>query len=130
MVLEDALAVSGHFTAEELAKRMLDGGRRVALATVYSSLQLMVECGILHVLRLESGPVRYEAAQSGHLHLVCTSCGKIKDMRDATIAADLLRGSRYAAFSPHHFEVSVYGICSSCVRKARRNKKKKLNDKQ
>ncbi|MDE6120292.1 MAG: transcriptional repressor, partial [Muribaculaceae bacterium] len=47
MVLECAETCQGHFTAEELCVRLEEASRHVARATVYSTLQLLEECGIV-----------------------------------------------------------------------------------
>lgn len=124
MVLASAESLAGHFTVEELCERLSADNRRVATATVYSSLQLLAECGLVRRLRLDDGVMRYEVEPGNHHHLICTRCGKIKDVRDSSLD-DYLRGRRYSAFTPSQFSLSVYGICSACMRKARKSDKSK-----
>lgn len=124
MVLASVEGMSGHFTVEELRARLLSDGRRVATATVYSTLQLLAECGLVRRLRFDDDAMRYEMAPGNHHHLVCLRCGKIRDVRDAALEA-LLQGRRYASFTPAHFALSVYGLCSTCARKKRMPAKKK-----
>lgn len=125
MVLATAEGMQGHFTVEELGAALDADGRRVAIATVYSTLQLLVECALVRRLRLDDGSaVRYELTEANHHHLLCTRCGKIKDVRDPALE-ELLKTRRYSAFTPAYFALSVYGICSACARKARKNKQQK-----
>ncbi|MCM1067398.1 MAG: transcriptional repressor [Muribaculaceae bacterium] len=122
MVLASAESMAGHFTVEDLSAHLAANGRRVATATVYSSLQLLVDCGLLRRLRLDDGAMRYEATPSNHYHLLCLRCGKIKDIRDPQLE-ELLKGRRFSAFTPAYFALSVYGVCSACARKARKKEK-------
>lgn len=124
MVLASVENMSGHFTVEELCTRLAADGRRVATATVYSTLQLLAECGLVRRLRFDDGAMRYELAPANHHHLVCLRCGKIKDVRDADLEA-LLQEKRYGSFTPAHFALSVYGVCSACARRKRQSSKKK-----
>lgn len=119
MVLSAAEAIPGHFTIESLTKMLSDSGRHVALATVYNTVQLLVDCGLLRRLRLSNDTAaRYEVTTANHHHLLCTRCGKIKDVSDPALE-ELLKTRRFSAFTPESFALSVYGICSACARKAR-----------
>lgn len=124
MVLASAEGIQGHFTADELSTKLSEDGNHVATATVYSSLQILVDCGLLRKLRLGDGAMRYEMMPSNHHHLICTRCGKIKDVRDSELDS-MLHAKRYSTFTPAYFTLSVYGICSSCARKARRTMNQK-----
>lgn len=125
MVLASAEDMKGHFSVDELCARLNEDSRHVARGTVYSTMELLVECGLVRRLSV-AGTTRYEFAAVSHHHLVCTRCGKIKDVRD-TVLDDALRARRYSAFTPSAFTLVVYGICSACARKARRADSKKLN---
>lgn len=120
MVLASAEDMRGHFTVEELRSQLLASGRHVATATVYSTLQILVDCGLLRRLRLVDGAMRYEAASpASHHHLLCLRCGKIKDVREPAIE-EMLKNRRYPSFTPAYFALTVYGVCSACARKARK----------
>lgn len=128
MVLKCACQCQGHFTAEELCMNLSETGSRVATATVYSTLQLLSECGLVLMHRFGDGPARYEFSPGPHLHLVCNSCGKIKEVHDADLEILLLQ-RKYRAFSPASFSLSVFGLCSACARKNRKISKAKLQTK-
>lgn len=123
MVLASAEGMTGHFTVDELCARLEADNRRVAVATVYSTLQILAECGLVRRLRIDDDAMRYEVTPGNHHHLVCMRCGKIKDMRDPLLD-EQLRSRRFSAFVPVQFSLSVYGICSACARKARMLEKK------
>ncbi|MBD5233069.1 MAG: transcriptional repressor [Bacteroidales bacterium] len=127
MILEAAERMQRHFTVDSLCNELIEEGRHVATATVYSTLQLLVECGLVKRLRIEENQsTYYEADPGNHLHLICTTCGKIKDVRDPALD-DLIRARRFTAFSPSTFSLSVYGVCSSCTRKRRKSNTLKTN---
>ena len=105
-------AQQGHFTAEELRERL----PRVGRATVYRSLKLLVETGVLCRVLLEDGDLHYQLSHQGHHHhLLCVECGASEDLLGCDIE-DLLR----QVSSAHEFELSghwleVYGRCRQCL---------------
>lgn len=104
-----------HFTAEELREQVPGVGR----ATVYRSLKLLVEAGILCRVLLEDGQLRYQLSHRGHHHhLLCVECGASRDL----VGCDIEQVLRQVA-GAHDFQVSghwleVYGRCRSCLQAA------------
>ncbi len=101
-----------HFTAEELRERLPWVGR----ATIYRSLKLLVEAGVLCRVLLEDGNLHYQLSHRGHHHhLLCVECGASQDLLGCDIE-DLLRQVSAA----HDFQLSghwleVYGRCQNCL---------------
>ncbi len=102
----------GHFTAEALRKRLPELGR----ATIYRSLKLLVEAGVLCRVLLEEGNLHYQLSHRGHHHhLLCVECGVSQDLVGCDIE-DLLR----QLSADHQFQLSghwleIYGHCQSCL---------------
>ena len=110
-----AHAIAGqqrHFTAEELRQQL----PRVGRATIYRSLKLLVDSGVLCRVLLEDGNLHYQLSHHGHHHhLLCVECGASQDLLGCDIE-DLLREVSAA----HRFQLSghwleVYGRCNNCV---------------
>ncbi len=122
MILERVMAERGHFSIEELCERIAASGIHVALATAYNTLQLLVDAGIVLRHRFGDRTSLYECVHeaSGHQHLICSQCGKVKEVRDTSLAG-YLRTKRYPSFTPTCYSLSIYGLCSECARKERRS---------
>jgi len=101
-----------HFTAEELRGQLPDVGR----ATIYRSLRLLVDSGVLCRVLLEEGDLHYQLSHQGHHHhLLCVECGSSQDLLGCDIE-DLLQ----TVSSAHRFQLSghwleVYGKCHDCI---------------
>lgn len=124
-ILETARGLGNGFTAERLANAMEQGKCHVAMPTVYATLQLLTDCGILRRFHTGSGAAMYEwtlAAGVHHIHLVCTGCGKVKRLRDVELARSI-RGRTFAGFTPSDFALNIYGLCKRCARLARHPQK-------
>jgi Fe2+ or Zn2+ uptake regulation protein len=103
-----------HVSAEELlseAGELLPG---VSLPTVYATLELFEELGIVRRVNSGSGTFLWDTRTAAHHHMICRRCGRIEDME---IPLDLERARRSAArsgFEPDRAEVVVSGLCASC----------------
>ena len=101
-----------HFTAEELRERLPNVGR----ATVYRSLKLLLEAGVLCRVMLEDGNLHYQLSHQGHHHhLLCVECGVSQDLLGCDIEDLLLEVSAAHEFRLSGHWLEVYGRCNSCL---------------
>ena len=75
-LLEKALSLTGHFGADALYESMEASGYHVSKATIYSTLELLVDCGLLNRHLFGARKTCFEVALGSHFHLVCNACGK------------------------------------------------------
>ncbi len=115
-IIIEAIAHGGqHINAEEVYSRIQERIRSVNIATVYRTLDLLVEQGLASKIDLGEGRVFYATNQHGpHIHLVCRQCGKVTDADQ-----DLLEGLNQRLQSEYHFaadlqHISVLGLCRDC----------------
>lgn len=124
-ILDMVLSMNKHFYVETICSAMNDSSFRVSRATVYNTIELFTAAGIVRRHRFGNQPAQYEkivdTAGANHQHLVCTKCGKVKEIKDPSLLRTLSQ-RRYQAFTPEYFQFYVYGTCSQCTRKLKRNK--------
>ena len=112
-----ALAVASqdrHLTAEELRGQLPGLGR----ATVYRSLKLLVETGVLCRVLLEEGDLHYQLSHRGHHHhLLCVECGASQDLLGCDIEDLLAQTSASHGFELSGHWLEVYGRCKTCNQK-------------
>lgn len=119
-ILEKVWSMQVHFDVETLYNELERDAYHVSRATVYNTIDLLMECGLLRKHQFNSQPAQYEVALGSHFHLVCTQCGKVKEVEANEIISQVV-SRRYTAFTPEYMSTYLYGLCSACVRK---NKKK------
>jgi len=116
MVLE-AVNTLRHGTPEEIGAEVQKTASGVNISTVYRTLELLEELGLVTHTHLGHGAPTYHSANDpDHLHLVCRDCGKVIEA-DFSAADDLV--GRLAA--QHGFDTDVkhfaiYGRCADCSR--------------
>lgn len=121
-ILDCAMRSTDHFTIDAFHSTLENEGFHVSVATIYSTLELLVDCGLVRRHRFGSDSARYErtAGIANHLHLVCTRCGKVKEVRDQKLCEDISM-RRYSGFSSGYFSLNIYGLCRACQKRDRKS---------
>lgn len=115
MIIQAIVASDHHVTAEQVYERVRQHTQALNLATIYRTLDLLVEQGLACRNDLGGGRIEYATHQHGpHIHLVCRQCGCVIDAEYPLIAplADQLR-ERYD-FAADLQHVSISGLCLDC----------------
>lgn len=110
-----------HLTTEELYDFVKKECPEIGLATVYRTVQLLEDLGVVSKLDLNDGCYRYELVHEDenhhHHHLICSNCGKVIEVQ-----GDLLEVLEHEIESKYDFKiknhsVKFYGICNECKNK-------------
>jgi Fur family peroxide stress response transcriptional regulator len=108
-----------HPSPEALRDRVKDQLPAVSLATIYKTLDTLVELGLASELPVIGNTKRYDGNMGQHHHLVCDSCGLVEDFDDEQLSALPLPRTR--GFQPKSVSIHIHGLCSSCRTKTRTN---------
>lgn len=124
-ILDKVFDIAEHFSIETLYSALEDDGFHVSKATLYNSIQLFVECGLLRKHQFDGKSAQYERVTGvgNHHHLICTQCGRIKEVKDVSLV-NMLNSRRYPTFHTAYFALYVYGVCSRCQRENKKQTKK------
>jgi Fur family ferric uptake transcriptional regulator len=120
-IVEAALARSGHYPIEELIADLKARGIRGSKATVYRTLPLLAEAGILQPALLAGDSRSYETTfgHEHHDHLVCGRCAKVVEFgsEPLEVLQRELAGRYGFRLEAHHHE--LVGTCPECLEKER-----------
>jgi Fur family ferric uptake transcriptional regulator len=103
-----ALATEQHQSMGELRRRC----PQVGVVTIYRTLDLLSELGIVRRMDLGDGP-RYELAEDHHHHLICESCGDISEFEECPLDSERM-SLVSSEFKVRSHSVEVYGQCAAC----------------
>lgn len=110
-----------HLSAEDVYTIVRLQAPETGLATVYRTLELLSELGVLKKLDFGDGRSRYEVNESStphhHHHLICLQCGAVKEFEDdlmETLETVIARKSRFTIVD---HEVKFFGYCQECQQK-------------
>ena len=110
-------AQHNHFDADQLVDDMKRAGFRVSRATIYRTLDKLVDAGLLR--SLEVGPRKYYEHDYGypqHEHLVCAQCQKMIEFQNPAIEAVVRDVSRQHGFQSAGHTFIIRGVCAECNR--------------
>ena len=113
-----------HLTVEEIYDLAKEESPEIGLATIYRTVQVLLELHVIEKVTFDDGFARYELngeeTGSGHRHhhAICTQCGNVYSLE--TDLLDTLEKQVFESlgFEVTYHEVKLYGLCSACRRKA------------
>jgi Fur family ferric uptake transcriptional regulator len=110
------LRQEGHLSAEELVEIIRAEDARISRATIYRTLQWMVEAGIARRVDFGEGRFRFEHSyrHPRHFHLICKSCNQSSEFLSSDIEALIEEVAASRSFAPRQSVLQIYGTCESC----------------
>lgn len=121
IVLEEIYKRTDHFDVESLYFQIRNQNISVSRATVYNTLDLLVECGLVTKHQFQSGQALYEKAYGfkQHDHLICIDCGSVFEFCDPRVAEIQEMIGNLLEFKVSHHSLVLYGNCNklNCTHK-------------
>lgn len=124
-ILETVYSMPGHFNIEELYEKLLsDGHFRVSRATVYNTMELILDAGLVLRHQFSGTRVEYEKCFNvrPHNHKICIMCGEVSEFSNDGLDRTISE-MRIPRFKQSMYSLYVYGLCSKCQTKIKRAKK-------
>lgn len=117
-VLEEIFLRRGHLEAEDLSHNLRKKKKRASRATIYRTLELLVESGIVRKVDLGHGHSHYELIldHPHHEHMICVNCGKVIEFSDKTVEKTLNRLCKKEKFEQTAHRFQIFGYCDRCYK--------------
>ncbi len=109
-----ALSRQDHPTAQRIYSEVKKTYPTVSLATVYKTLQILKEVGLVQEMNLPRKETRFDPDMEPHIHLVCLHCGSIRDLKDPAAKEIMAKAVAAEKFAAKGQSFEIYGICQSC----------------
>ena len=103
-----------HVTADQLLDAVSPSLPGIAIPTVYSTLVLLEELGLVRRVATGAGAVLFDSHVDPHAHTVCRSCGALADLDGPAAPDGALQSATDAGFSPDHAQLLIWGMCADC----------------
>jgi Fur family transcriptional regulator, ferric uptake regulator len=116
LLVANALAADGRqLTADQLYRRLRQQEPGIGRATVFRTLETLVEAGVARRLELDGHVYAYVAClPEHHHHLACTHCGRVEEIDEAYIRPIAERLTREMGFEIDDARLDFYGRCATC----------------
>lgn len=125
VVLKVILNTVGHHTADEI-QALTPDNYKINRVTIYSTLDLFAELGLVYCHPTIKGAALYENAYKvePHSHYICTECREIHDLHDTSIT-NVAMQAKTPRFTKERSSTYIYGVCTKCKAKKARWEKAK-----
>lgn len=112
-ILDEVYATPAHFDADELFVRLKQAGSRISRATVYNTLDLLLDCDLVVKHQFGRSQAKYERAYAywQHDHLICLDCGEILEFCDPRLQSIQDTVGEIYGFEISHHALTLYGHC-------------------
>ena len=117
-IIRRILETKGHFEIEEIVLDFRKQNLGVSRSTIYRTLNILKELGIVNEVIKYKNKTLYEVAlKEHHDHLVCEKCGKIIEFHSKDLEEIQDKICREYGFEPTFHRLEIYGICRECREK-------------
>lgn len=117
LVLDILAEADGHLDAHDIYARGRSRDERLSLSTVYRTLGILKETGLVRELHLDDEHHHYELdGQDEHSHLVCRGCGRVIEVDSSAFAEVAVSTAEAHGFEIASAQVELTGYCAECRR--------------
>ena len=116
----DCLAgTTSHPTADWIYHQLHAAYPDLSLGTVYRNLSQLKDAGLIQSVGVINGQEHFDANVSPHTHLVCRSCGTVRDLFEITLPAEISqKAADVSGYQITGFSLRLMGLCPSCKKKS------------
>ena len=114
-VLEELARERDDVTAQELWSRLRERDSGAGLATVYQTLALLSDAGVVDVLSHHGGEQCYRlCGEAHHHHLLCERCHRVVEVEDCDLDGWVAAAAKQHGFVATEHRVEIVGLCADC----------------
>jgi len=115
-ILNEIEGINQHFEPDTLLFRLKNKHVKISRATIYRTLELLLDCGLVKKNIFENGITLYEKnfGTHAHDHFLCMQCGKIIEFFDQDLNKIHVRLAKKHEFLITDYSHQIYGRCKNC----------------
>ena len=113
-IYEALRQTKAHPSAEMIFHELQPLYPTMSLATVYKTIEILKEIGLIQVLNLGEDCFRYDAETHNHPHVRCMKCGRVDDIMGIESADFIDAVSQHTSYKLTNQQFYFYGVCPKC----------------
>lgn len=108
-----------HATPDAIASEVRRTASGVNITTVYRTLELLEELGVVTHAHLDHGAPAYHVADDEHVHVVCRVCNTVSDAPVDLVSDVVRRMEQESGFTVDVGHITLFGTCAACAQRTR-----------
>ena len=104
---------AGHLSIDDLFIQIKRQFASISLATLYKNINAMLDNGLVSEIKIPNQKPKYEISKHTHAHLLCESCGELKDI-DIDLNALISTTEDQSSYKINDMNLIFSGLCSKC----------------
>jgi len=119
IILQEIIKLDKHFEAENLFEHIKTMNIKVSRASIYRTLDLLVQCGLVNKINFDNSCFYYETTinKSSHDHFICNECGKIIEFYYPELENIHTKLIEKFELDINDYSHQIYGLCKECNQK-------------
>jgi Fur family ferric uptake transcriptional regulator len=116
VILQEVMQLDKHFEAENLFEHIKTMNIKVSRASIYRTLDLLVQCGLVNKINFDNSCFYYESTmnKSSHDHFICKECGKIIEFYYPELENIHKKLIEKFELNISEYSHQIYGTCKDC----------------
>jgi Fe2+ or Zn2+ uptake regulation protein len=115
-----ALSDGAHLSAETILERVRSEMPGVSLGTIYRTLDILREIGLVQLFSFGGSAARYEAALEKHHHLLCSECRSLTNVNAEGLERIVREIAVDEGYSDVDYSLTIVGQCADCTKVGKR----------
>jgi len=119
IIAREIFEIDDHFDVDELYLRLRNKGKKLSKASIYRTLPLLIDCGLIQEVYHEDGHMHYEHVfgHDPHAHVRCLECRRIEEFNDHRIKEIEEHISQKFGYRITGLRFELLGYCPDCLKK-------------
>ncbi len=118
-IVREIFEIHDHFDVDELYLRLRNKGKKLSKASIYRTIPLLIDCGLIQEVYHEDGHMHYEHiyGHDPHGHIRCLECRRVDEFTDERLTEIERDVQRKFGYRLTGFRFELFGYCPECQKK-------------
>ena len=118
IIIQEIFSMHDHFDVDSLYLRLRNKKNNISKASIYRTIPLLIESGLIREVFFEDGHMHYEHiyGHEHHCHFRCLDCKMVIDFKQDDVGYIQKKFSKHYGFEVTGHKLELFGYCNNCLK--------------